>query len=205
MPIAPRRRPGRLRLRWPPLPLVVGVVVGSLLVSGYHWGAQGWKDKHIGYPARPTGYSQIVATFGQPCNASASAVWMDWKAADELQPYHVHFHRKLGGMGTEVVSAKGGLSTNLDNDVHGHILQTHNDPYVKRGIWGYNCRYIKGTTTWSTHAWGIAVDVSAAHEHYPGHYHSHVNYKHAFIWDNHGWYWGKNFGDAMHFQFADGY
>lgn len=195
----------RWRWRWRLLPLVAGLVVGVLLVSGWHWKRLGWRDRHLGYPERPSGYAQIVATFGPPCNADASANTMTWIAADDRVPYTFRFHRKLGGLPTEMVTGGTGTSTNLDNDVRGHVSNTHKDPWVLRGIWGYVCRYIRGTTVWSTHAWGIAIDVSSAHEHYPGHYHSHVNWNHSGIWTRHGWYWGKNFGDAMHFQFADSY
>jgi hypothetical protein len=53
-------------------------------------------------------------------------------------------HRKLGHP----------ASTNLDNDVKGHIHNKHLDDFIRHGIYGYNCRYIDGTTKYSTHAWG---------------------------------------------------
>ena len=186
------------------LPLALAVALALPLVVAWHWQKLGWRDKHINYPRRPSGYAQIVDVFGQPCNDNASAIQMDWDAADDGRVYRISFHRKLGGMGTEFVKDQGGRSTNLDNDVFGHIQNQHLGKYVLRGVWGYVCRYINGTTSWSTHAWGIAVDVSSAYEHV-GHYHSHVNYHHAPIWKEHNWYWGKAFGDAMHFQYADNY
>lgn len=169
-----------------------------------HWGGVDWVDDHRNYPVRPTGYSQIVDTFGQPCNDNAHAIKDVWTAWDNGRDYTIWFHRKLGGMNASITNDQGGRSTNLDNDVWGHINVRHDNDHVKSGIYGYNCRYIDGTTTWSTHAWGIAIDVSASFEHV-GHNHSHVNFAHADIWDRHRWYWGENFGDAMHFQYADGY
>jgi hypothetical protein len=194
----PRRR------RSPTLALGTLLLLSPLLV-GWHWHRLGWTDEHDNYPKRPSGYAQIVNVFGEPCSDAAHAVWMDWYAPDDEKTYRVWFHRKLGGRGTAMVSDKGGRSTNLDNDVYGHIRNQHLEGYALSGIWGYACRYISGTTKWSTHAWGIAVDVSARYEHYPSHYHSHVNFHHADVWTNHRWYWGRAFGDAMHFQYADSY
>jgi hypothetical protein len=39
----------------------------------------------------------------------------------------VRFHRKLGG----------DASSNLNNDVYGHIQNDHLSPYVRHGIYGY--------------------------------------------------------------------
>jgi len=103
-----------------------------------------------------------------------------------------------------MVSDKGGKSTNLDNDVYGHIQNAHLQPYVKHGIYGYACRAKRNSNEWSTHAFGIAVDVSSAEE-YLGKCTSTVNRNHASIWQNHGWYWGLAFCDPMHFQYATNY
>jgi hypothetical protein len=168
--------------------------IGIAPAAAWHYYKQGWRDQHRNYPPRPGGYNQIVNTFGQPCNANANRNTMLWRAADNGVWYTVRFHRKLGG----------DASTNLNNDVYGHIQNNHLAPYIKHGIWGYYCRYIDGTRKWSTHAWGIAVDVSSAEEWY-GKCHSTVNYRHDQIWRNHGWIWGLSFCDPMHFQYASGY
>ena len=197
-------RVGRSRKRVAPLvALVVMVALVPLLVA-WHWARVGWRDWHYNYPSTPTGYSQIVNRFGQPCNANASAVWMSWVAADNGRTYSPRFHRKLGGYPTEMVSDKGGRSTNLDNDVYGHIQNDHLGQYTKSGIWGYLCRYVGGTTTWSTHAWGIALDISASYEP-QGRCSSTVNKYFAPIFKRHGWRWGLDFCDPMHFQYAFGY
>lgn len=73
------------------------------------------------------------------------------------------------------------------------------------GIWGYNCREIAGSEKWRTHAWSIAIDINASYEH-DGHCHNHtVNPTVALRFQQHGWLWGLNFCDAMHFQYATDY
>ncbi|MEX0990653.1 MAG: M15 family metallopeptidase [Actinomycetota bacterium] len=193
-----RRRKLRAMLAGGGLALVLPFILAS------HWTYVDWRDEHRNYPSRPSGYNQIVNTFGQPCNDNANAIADRWKAWDNDRWYDFRFHRKLGGYRTTIVPDQNGRSTNLDNDMWGHINTHHDNDHVKSGIWGYACRYIDGTSSWSTHAWGIAIDVSASFEHV-GHYHSHVNGAHADTWERHRWYWGKNFGDAMHFQYADNY
>lgn len=178
-------------------------LLGGTAVAG-HWAANGWRDEHRGYPRRPYGYRGIVRTFGAPCNARTDYNSMYLRAADNGHYYRIRFHKKLGGKGTAFVPERGGRSTNLDNDVRGHIANGHLDRYLRSGIWGYLCRYIAGTTRYSTHAWGIAVDVSAVDE--PnGQCHSTVNRHHAHIWKGHRWKWGRAWCDPMHFQYAAGY
>ena len=193
----------RRRVRMALSVLAVAALVLPLTV-GFHWARLGWTDRHYNYPSRPDGYTQIVNRFGQPCSADARAISMQWTAADNGLSYAVTFHRKLGGYPTTMVPDKGGKSTNLDNDVYGHIQNGHLQPYVKHGIYGYACRVISGGTNWSTHAFGIAVDVSSAEE-YMGKCTSTVNTYHASIWQQHSWYWGLAFCDPMHFQYATGY
>jgi len=187
----------------------IAVVVASAIVipgiAAWHYARLGWRDHHYNYPARPSGYTQIVNRFGQPCSDNAHAISMRWTAADNGDTYTVVFHRKLGGYPTEMVSDKGGRSTNLDNDVYGHIQNEHLQPYIRHGIYGYACRYIRGSTSqWSTHAFGIAIDVSSVDEP-QGQCSSTVNRYHRRIWEDHNWYWGLAFCDPMHFQYATNY
>lgn len=184
--------------------VILAIAVAIPATVAWHYARLGWRDKHYNYPARPSGYTQIVNRFGQPCSDNAHAISMRWTAADTGGTYTFSFHRKLGGYPTEMVSDKGGRSTNLDNDVYGHIQNEHLQPYIEHGIYGYLCRYISGTTSWSTHAFGIAVDVSSAEE-YEGKCTSTVNRYHRRIWEDHGWYWGLAFCDPMHFQYATNY
>ena len=186
------------------LGIALPIAIVLPLIAAFHWGQLGWRDQHANYPSRPSGYTQIVNRFGQPCNAEARAISMRWKAADNGVTYWFSFHRKLGGRPTAMVSDKGGRSTNLDNDVYGHIQNAHLQPYVEHGIYGYACRAKRNSNEWSTHAFGIAIDVSSA-EDYMGKCTSTVNKRHAPIWQNHNWYWGLAFCDPMHFQYATNY
>ena len=186
------------------LGIALPIAIVLPLIAAFHWGQLGWRDQHANYPSRPSGYTQIVNRFGQPCNAEARAISMKWKAADNGVTYWFSFHRKLGGRPTAMVSDKGGRSTNLDNDVYGHIQNAHLRPYVEHGIYGYACRAKRNGNEWSTHAFGIAIDVSSA-EDYMGKCTSTVNKRHAPIWQNHNWYWGLAFCDPMHFQYATNY
>jgi hypothetical protein len=186
------------------LGIALPIAIVLPLIAAFHWGQLGWRDLHANYPSRPSGYTQIVNRFGQPCNAEARAISMKWKAADNGVTYWFSFHRKLGGRPTAMVSDKGGRSTNLDNDVYGHIQNAHLQPYVEHGIYGYACRAKRNSNEWSTHAFGIAIDVSSA-EDYMGKCTSTVNKRHAPIWQNHNWYWGLAFCDPMHFQYAINY
>ncbi|HET9249609.1 MAG TPA: M15 family metallopeptidase [Actinomycetota bacterium] len=188
---------GRLRF----LGVSAAIAVVLPLLVAYHWARLGWRDEHQNYPSRPSGYTQIVNRFGQPCSAEARAIPMRWRAADNGTTYSFTFHRKLGGRPTAMVSDEGGRSTNLDNDVYGHIQNAHLQPYVEHGIYGYACRAKRNSNEWSTHAFGIAIDVSSAEE-YMGKCTSTVNKNHASIWKDHGWHWGLSFCDPMHFQFA---
>jgi hypothetical protein len=201
MSARPRSRAGRLGRH----ALASGVALLLPFLLAFHWANLGWRDKHYNYPARPNGYAQIVNRFGQPCSAAAHAISMVWVAADTGATYSFSFHRKLGGYPTEMVGNKGGTSTNLDNDVYGHIQNAHLQPYVQHGIYGYFCRTKRTSSTeWSTHAFGIAIDVSSAPEPM-GQCSSTVNRYHASIWQSHNWYWGLAFCDPMHFQYATGY
>jgi D-alanyl-D-alanine carboxypeptidase len=188
------------------LTVALGALAAAIvpLIAAFHWASQGWVDEHENYPSTPSGYTQIVNRFGQPCSADARQILMKWRAADNGVTYSIRFHKKLGGRPTAMVSDKGGRSTNLDNDVYGHIQNQHLQRYIKHGIYGYACRAKRGSGEWSTHAFGIAVDVSSAQE-YMGKCTSTVNENHAQIWKSHGWHWGLSFCDPMHFQYATDY
>lgn len=70
---------------------------------------------------------------------------------------------------------------------------------------GYSPRYIAGTTTWSNHAWGLAVDLDAAHNPYRrGVLITDMPKNSSAIAASLGMRWGgdyKNVKDAMHFEF----
>lgn len=173
---------------------IAGVLVAAALAgAGATVATADDPDTHYNYPPRPHGYNAIVDVFGKPCASRARENALTFVARSG-KPYVVRFHRKLGGT----------TSTNMI-DVRWHILHSSYDNDLRDGIWGYNCRYVAGTKTYSTHAWGIAVDINSAYEHV-AHYHCHtVPAGLGGIWTTHNWYWGLKWGDCMHFQYATGY
>lgn len=151
-------------------------------------------DRHYNYPVIPAGESAIRRTFGSPCNSSTRANSLNWTAADNGRSYRVNYHRLLGGSSSSNVP-----------DVRYHFRAQGMDGTVKRGIWGYNCRRISNSSKYSTHAWGIAIDINSAYEHV-GHTHCHtVTPAMAALWKTHNWTWGAAFNDCMHFQYATAY
>jgi hypothetical protein len=100
----------------------------------------------VGGIAIPNALSQINSVFGSACNSNANYNRESRYTSDDNTTYAVNFHKQLGGAGTPGWSSnKGGLSSNLYDDIRGHIGNGHLDTYVKSGIWGYNCRKIAGS------------------------------------------------------------
>lgn len=178
------------------------VFAGTALAS--HWATDGWSDRHSGYPPVPNGLAAIDNVFGTRCTSNSNFNKFTWLA--EGASWNVNFHKKLGGAPTPGwYAGNGGGSTNLFYDVRGHIANSHMT--VLGGIGAYNCRLQSGSNLWSTHAWGIAIDINWSHEHVgPNHCHNHtVASNVATTFQGHGWQWGLAFCDAMHFQRATGY
>lgn len=195
-----RTRSRALRL----LLLAASIAMIMPLLVAWHWARAGWRDWHFNYPDTPSGYNQIVNRFGEPCNDNATWNHMRWTEADTGDTVRVAFHRKLGGYPTEMVGDENGRSTNLDNDVYGHIQNAHLGNFIKHGVSTYACRMKRTVNEWSTHAWGIAIDISSAREPM-GQCSSTVNKNFAYLFKDHGWKWGLSFCDPMHFQFATDY
>jgi hypothetical protein len=76
---------GRGGLRF--LSTAIPIAVVLPMIVAFHWSRLGWRDEHVNYPSRPSGYTQIVNRFGQPCNAEARAIWMRWTASDNGVTY----------------------------------------------------------------------------------------------------------------------
>ena len=181
------------------------VALAAPMALGAHWAKAGWRDLHQNYPAVPQSLAQLTDRFGNPCSDAASAIRMTWVAADTGTSYTVRLHRKLGGVGTAMVADQGGRSTDLDNDVYGHLANAHLLGSVTSGIYGYACRAKRSDDSqWSTHAWGVAVDLSSVAEPM-GQCRSTTNDAIAPTFEKHGWYWGLAFCDPMHFQYVVNY
>lgn len=187
----------------------MGVLIAAIMIlpvdaMASHW--SGWSHDHSssGIPPRPQGYQGLKNTFGQPCNDSFDdAVTYFPSAYGRNQGGYVYYHPYL--------------AVNVGNNIRGHIGSAHRDGALDYGIWGKDCRYIDGTTKYSTHAFGAAIDTNTAR-----------NPQGQSTWDgvgadgkNHAKYipniykqanghmfkWGITFSypDPMHFQYATGY
>lgn len=192
--------------------LVMLVVFAAVLAlappaeANHYYTEYGWRDKHYQYPPVPSGYWGIVEMFGQPCNARVNSNRTWWTARDDLKAYPVYYHYSLGGYG-KFYDGTGSTtrSSNFNNDVRGHIRNNHYGGYITHGIYGYACRRIRGSSKWSTHAWGIAIDINSAANPYPTYSCRGIPSGLAAIWTNHRWKHGKSFSDCMHFQYAVNY
>ena len=84
---------------------------------------------------------------------------------------------------------------------------------------GFNCRYVRGTTRWSMHAYGEAIDVNPVENPYVqgsrvsppagrafldrGRYRKGMATRDSVLVDAFlaaGWKWGASFGDYQHFS-----
>ena len=190
------------------LALAIALLTIAPSAGAWHFEAEGWRHQHYKYPPRPSGYNQIVSVFGQPCNGAVNDNRTNWVATDNGYSYPVYYHYKLGGWGTHYGGwGRYDMSSNVNQDVRGHIRNDHLGDRIRSGIWGYNCRRISGSSKWSTHAWGIAIDINSAYEHV-GSSHKHCHTIPGSVsdrWKAHGWIHGWTFGDCMHFQYATNY
>ena len=200
--------------RWRPRLAIAGLTVwaatlavllpGSAQASHMSW----WVHDHsaTAIPARPSGLSQIVSTFGQACNGHSDDSRSYWPSQSA---------RGVGGY----VYTSPYLARNIDYNVRDHIDADHRNLAVDYGVYGYACRQISGSTSWSTHAWGAAVDTNSARNplgqtFWDGHGSNGTDYGTYIpaVWrgadPGHRFYWGLNFAsrpDPMHFQYAINY
>lgn len=82
-----------------------------------------------------------------------------------------------------------------------------NDFYEIKSIGGYNCRKVKGTNTWSAHAFGVAVDINPGQNPFspPSQNQLTTDMPPTFVqmWTSQGFGWGgawTTLKDAMHFS-----
>jgi hypothetical protein len=168
----------------------------------------GWTHDHSSsaIPRRPQGYADLVATFGQPCNARADDARSYWPHQSARNVYgYVYYHTYLG--------------RNVGYNIRNHIEADHRNNAVDYGVYGYDCRPISGSTKWSTHAFGAAIDTNTAKNPWGQTYWNGIgadgrDYGKYIpnVWKGpdpgHRFYWGLNFSttpDPMHFQYVTGY
>jgi hypothetical protein len=168
----------------------------------------GWTHDHsdAGVPPRPSGYSGLVNTFGQPCNNSANDSRSYWpsQSARNVAGY-VYYHPYIG--------------RDVGYNIRNHVAHDHRDGAVDYLVGGYNCRTIRGSTSWSTHAFGAAIDTNSARnplgqDHWVGigadgeHYGTYLPDVWRGAYPGHGFFWGLNWDsrpDPMHFQYVTNY
>lgn len=100
-----------------------------------------------------------------------------------------------------------GLVSNIQS-INTEWLATPEDQrYEVKKIGGYNCRRVKGTNTWSAHAYGLAVDINQDQNPFspPSQNQLTTDMPPEFreMWTSHGWGWGGSWTtlkDAMHFS-----
>lgn len=146
----------------------------------------GWVDDHSGVMInRPYGLYGIYKNFGSPCRTSN----LETQYFTNGFTLRVHYR----------------LQANLRH-LGEHITVSNKSAAVKQAG-SYSCRKMTGSTKWSTHAWGIAVDINWTDNPYgQGYWRGDPYIPETF--ENHRWYWGLNFRsakDPMHFQYVTGY
>ncbi len=193
--------------------LAVVVVVGVSLYTGAAAMAghmSDWSHDHSkdGIPPRPSGLHELNEIFGDRCSNRANNARSWWPHAD-WDPFgagaYVEYHTYL--------------ARNIGFNIRNHINAAHRDGALYPGIGAYNCRLIDGSTSWSVHSWGAAVDTNWQRN---PRYQDHWNGR-GFDGENHGTYipdvwrggfpghrffWGLNWDsapDPMHFQYVTNY
>jgi hypothetical protein len=153
---------------------------------------------------RPDGLSDLNAVFGTRCTdpVNNGRAFFPW-ANDSASGGYIYFHSKLTGI--------------VANVRHRNDIDNRDGAY-NRAVWGYACRQIAGSSNWSTHSWGVAIDINSVRNpqgdtSWDGVGSNGVNYG-TYLPDlftqsliGH-FYWGLNFSsnkDPMHFQYVTGY
>lgn len=184
--------------------IVLGVVALALLALAAPALANhqsGWVHDHYqsGIPYRPHGQSQLVQYFGQPCNGNANAGRSYWpSAASRGQWNYLNYHSRL--------------ARNVGYNILGHYGYDHKYAASDYGVYGYLCRKISGSSSWSSHAYGAAIDTNTARNpQYQTYWNGLGSDGRAYgnyipqQWKGHNWQWGLAWNDPHHFQYVTGY
>jgi hypothetical protein len=154
---------------------------------------------------RPDGLSEIQATFGQVCGDDSNGARSYWPAQSSDGAGYVYYDTYIG--------------KNVGGNIRNHVRYDLKDGAVRWLVGGYNCRYISGTTSWSLHAWGAAIDTNTAtnpvgQDHWNGlgadgkKYGTYLPDVWRGPYPGHKFFWGLNWPnkpDPMHFQYATGF
>jgi len=175
-----------------------------------------WKGTAQAAPPRPHGEAEIRATFGAPCGSAANDHRTNWAYgawSGSGASVNVYGHSRLG------------REWNLARWWVANTTDTGGDRKLNYGIGAYDCRKKSGgSSQWSTHAWGIAIDTNSicnpiGQTFWNGRGYSSgggcngPNYGTALpdIWKANNdmlrinFAWGLAWDDPHHFQYATGY
>ena len=199
----------------PRTPAVAWAVFSMVVVSVFVLPARaawahhmdGWIHDHTsaGVPPRPDGLAEIKATFGPVCGDAANDARSFWPSQNADGAGYVYYHRYIG--------------RNVGYNVRNHVEADHHNGAVRWLVGGYNCRYISGSTDWSLHAWGAAIDTNSSlnpmgQDYWNGtgadgtRYGTYLPDVWRGAYPGHRFFWGLNWDsrpDPMHFQYATGY
>jgi hypothetical protein len=167
---------------------------------------QDWMHDHSAIPPRPSGLAEMNRMFGQRCINRSNDGRSFWPHA-----------RGVGDGG--YVYYNSYIARNVGYNIRNHINASHNDGALYPGIGGYNCRLIEGSTSWSSHSWGAAIDTNWLHnpryqDHWNGHgadgdpHGTYIPDVWRGAFPGHRFFWGLNWDhapDPMHFQFVTNY
>jgi hypothetical protein len=166
-----------------------------------------WRHDHSSsaIPRRPKGLQQLRNRFGNACNdrADNARTWFPSARARNRGGY-VKYHARL--------------ARNVGHNIRGHIARVHREGAVDYGVYGYLCRLKRGGTSYSTHAWGVAIDTNTKRNpqgqaRWNGRGADGRDYGTYLpkLWKGpdpgHRFRWGRNFStpDPHHFQYVTGY
>ena len=200
-------RSGRSGRRAVASAITVLVVIGSVSASAIASHRSDWAHDHGGraIPPRPSGLAELNRMFGHRCIDRSNDARSYWP------------HRSDGGGG--YIFYHSDLARNVGFNIRTHIDAAHRDGALYPGIGGYNCRLIAGSTRWSVHSWGAAIDTNwqrnpRGQGHWNGRGSDGIDHG-TYIPDvwrgsfpGHRFYWGLNFDttpDPMHFQYVTDY
>src|SRR2546422_9189259 len=164
-------------------------------------------------PAVPNGFSEIIATFGDPRpllepNGTIAPTNLARWERQILAPCSVSFALTVGGGGGEIIRAFQchRLLVGVFEAVFDELDRSALRSAIKTWDGTFAFRAIRGETHLSVHAFGAAIDLNASTNPLggPGDMSPDV----IAVFQHFGFLWGGDFRvrkDPMHFQYATGY
>jgi hypothetical protein len=201
------RRLGGLRSILTVVALAAAMSVGYASASALATHMSGWTHDHSidAIPPRPSGLAELNRLFGDRCIDRSNDGRSYWPHQSEAGGGYVYYNTYI--------------ARNVGYNIRNHIDAAHRDGALYPGIGGYNCRLISGSTSWSVHSWGAAIDTNwlrnpRGQDHWNGRGSDGIDHD-TYIPDvwrggfpGHRFFWGLNFDttpDPMHFQYVTDY